>query len=235
MRLSSASTLSQQLQEQRPEQPLAKKKNGGKGGSKEKDGNDDPFFRGLCSNYLAGCGPASKNQQQHKPVIRVFVRPSSFRLPTDPSVPIILIGPGTGIAPMRAFLQERSLQPPHRRGPTVLYFGCRSRHVDFLYRDELVEYQTIGVLDDLRTAFSRDGSAKVYVQHLLQYHCEETVQWIIHRRAHVYVCGAVQMGHDVNATLQRILAGHVPPATKSAKDYLDQMSAEGRYVQELWA
>jgi NADPH-ferrihemoprotein reductase len=209
--------------------------NNNKSSNNNNKSNADPFF-GLCSHYLAG----SVAGQQ---TLRVFVRPSTFRLPSDIGIPIILIGPGTGIAPMRAFLQERSLQDPTQRGKTILYFGCQKANVDYLYRDELVEYQRLGVLDELRTAFSRQGGAKVYVQHLLQYHAEETADLILHQRAHVYVCGAVQMGHDVNLTLQRLLTGQVPvvknknggpTGTAAAKDYLDQMSAEGRYVQELW-
>lgn len=182
------------------------------------------MFLGLCSNYMA---------EAEKQKLRVFVRPSTFRLPKDISLPIILIGPGTGVAPMRAFLQERSLQDANKRGKTILYFGCQKENKDYLYKEELDNYNNSGVIDNLRVAFSRAGGVKVYVQHLLQYHSEETADLIVHRNAHVYVCGAVQMGHDVNEVLQRVLHQKLPNST--AKEYLDTMSQQGRYVQELWA
>ncbi|KAL7572168.1 hypothetical protein ACA910_005520 [Epithemia clementina (nom. ined.)] len=181
------------------------------------DDDDSIWFRGLCSSFLA----------RRPRTLRALVRPSSFRLPHNPSTPILLIGPGTGIAPMRTFLQEQlQLQQQQQQqqqqstagavGPTILYFGCHAPDVDFLYHDELREYQRQGTLTELHVAFSRpsDGSKspKVYVQHLLLQppNAASTYRYIVHEQAYVYVCGGVPMGHDVHAALEQILA--MPPS-----------------------
>ncbi|KAL7572188.1 hypothetical protein ACA910_005536 [Epithemia clementina (nom. ined.)] len=213
-----------------------------------------------------------------------LVRPSSFRLPPNPSTPVLLIGPGTGIASMRAFLQERHFQRQQLEleqqpkqleeqstvvavGPTILYFGCHAPDVDFLYHDELREYQRQGTLTELHVAFSRPSngsrSPKVYVQHLLLQppNAASTYRYIVHEQACVYVCGGVPMGHDVHAALEQILA--MPPSplppfvpetssqsqsspqsphdnvlsslSMSPREYLEEMTRQGRYVQELWS
>lgn len=143
--------------------------------------------QGVCSYFLKRqAGPAASGtaraQAGTTPLLPVFLRPSTFRLPPAPTTPIIMIGPGTGIAPFRGFLQERVAllraqrqgQRQGRRGkgadalgPALLFFGCRSREQDFIYKDELAEWQDGGALSELHVAFSRDGPKKVYVQHLL--------------------------------------------------------------------
>ncbi|KAL7571924.1 hypothetical protein ACA910_006559 [Epithemia clementina (nom. ined.)] len=236
------------------------------------DDNDDDsiWFQGLCSSFLA----------RRPRTLRALVRPSSFRLPHNPSTPILLIGPGTGIAPMRAFLQERHFQRQQLEleqqpkqleqqstagavGPTILYFGCHAPDVDFLYHDELREYQRQGTLTELHVAFSRPSngsrSPKVYVQHLLLQppNAASTYRYIVHEQAYVYVCGGVPMGYVVHAALEQILAmpppslpPFVPEASSqfqsphdnvlsslsmSPKEYLEEMTRQGRYVQELWS
>lgn len=121
-------------------------------------------FRGLCSSYLQRLGAGNAAAK-----CRIFVRASTFRLPRSLSTPIVLIGPGTGIAPMRALLQERSYQGKHKgvkkgepiAGSNTLYFGCKNREVDFLYSDELAEFEKRGELTKLHLAFSRDQKQKV--------------------------------------------------------------------------
>jgi NADPH-ferrihemoprotein reductase len=191
---------------------------------------DGSLFQGVCSNHLAS--PSLDT-------VRVFVRASTFRLPKDSSRPILMIGPGTGIAPMRALLQEREYQRHVQKktvGPNILYFGCKTSSQDYIYRDEMEAWAQNGVLDHLRVAFSRETvGKKVYVQHLLADHSEETWKLLEQEGAYVYVCGAVKMGQDVAEALNKIVSAHGNLSHDEAKAYLSKMSAEGRFVQELWA
>ena len=187
---------------------------------------DGTLFEGVCSTHLA-------KQQPTTDQIRVFVRPSTFRLPKDTNKPILMIGPGTGVAPMRALLQERAYQKA--KGANILYFGCREAKLDFLYQEEFEEWRATGTLTELYTAFSRAQAKKVYVQNLLQQNSESTWKLLEEQGAFVYVCGAVQMGHDVGETLQQIVAQHGGRSPDQAKAFLSKLAQEGRYVQELWA
>jgi NADPH-ferrihemoprotein reductase len=150
-----------------------------------------------------------------------------------------MIGPGTGVAPMRALLQERSYQKNTLKqnvGTNVLYFGCKKRSQDYIYEDELQAFQDDGVLDKLHVAFSReDSKKKVYVQHLLLENAKDTWQLLDKQGAHVYVCGGVKMGHDVSEALKEIVATHGDATPEGAKAYLTKLTDEGRFVQELWA
>ena len=192
------------------------------------DGGKHEMFKGLCSNYLAGLKIGDE--------VRAFVRDSTFRL-KQPERPVLMFGPGTGIAPMRAILQERS----HGRkagvghGPSILYFGCKNRNMDYIYRDELEAFQREGTLTELHLAFSREQSEKVYVQHLLAKHGEETWKLIHNEKASIFVCGAVKMGADVDHTLQGIISEQGGMSRDKAKAYLDKMAVSGRFVQELWS
>jgi cytochrome P450/NADPH-cytochrome P450 reductase len=154
----------------------------------------------------------------------VFVKDtgSSFRLPDDPSIPVIMIGPGTGVAPMRGFIQERVSTGAK---DNVLFFGCRDDN-DYIYKKELEKYQESGYLK-LLVAFSRkSGKPKVYVQHLIEQNAALLVD-LFKRGAHVYVCGdASKMAPDVKQVLTRILdeAG------------LDTVSVlQTRYFEDVWA
>jgi len=193
---------------------------------------DGSLFTGVCSGTISGCKPGAST-------LRVYSRPSTFRLPKDSSKPIIMIGPGTGIAPMRALLQERSHQRTvlgQGTGKNVLYFGCKNASQDFLYQNELAAYQESGDLDELFVAFSRQQKdAKVYVQHLLAGNAPDTYKLLEEEGAYVYVCGAVRMGNDVADVLRDILAKEGGMTQDEAKSYLARMAKEGRYVQELWA
>lgn len=188
-------------------------------------------FKGCCSGYL-------ERKQISEPV-RVFVRDSTFRLPKQMERPVIMIGPGTGIAPMRAVLQERAhwrkAEPNKKHGPNVLYFGCKNRTMDYIYRDELEAFQNDGTLTELHLAFSREQAEKVYVQHLLAKQSAETYKLIHDDNASIFVCGAVLMGAAVDHTLQDIIMEHGNMKREEAKGYLDKMALEGRFVQELWS
>ena len=184
------------------------------------------LFEGVCSTHLAKRSPGTDT-------VRLIVRPSTFRLPSDPFKPILMIGPGTGIAPMRALIQERIYQKAS--GQNVLYFGCKREDQDYLYQDELQAWKVSGVLD-LKVAFSRaNATKKEYVQHLLQRQASETYNLIDRQGAYIYVCGGVKMGHDVTETLKQICVEQGAMSFDQAKDYLAKLAADGRFVQELWA
>ena len=187
-------------------------------------------FKGVCSSHIAGLKPGD--------LIRVFNRSSTFRLPKDASKPILMVGPGTGVAPFRALLQERSHQKTKLKQPVgenVLYFGCKKRSLDFLYEDELSSFQESGILTTLHLAFSREQKEKVYVQDLLAQNAKETWKLIDQDGGHIYVCGGVKMGNDVMDALKKIVSDEGNMSLDGAKEFLSKLSAEGRYVQELWA
>ena len=195
----------------------------------------DRLKEGICSTQLGALPVGAPSV--------VFVRPSAFRLPTGPGTPMLMIGPGTGIAPFRALLQEISarreqLAEPARAAATaretVLYFGCRNAAVDFLYRAELEAAEAAGTLTRLRVAFSRDGPSKVYVQHCLAEDGAH-VHALLQAGAHVYVCGGTSMGREVVGTLADICAKHGGLTRAQADDALKQMASEGRLIQELWS
>ena len=152
-----------------------------------------------------------------------------------------MIGPGTGIAPMRALMQERSYQRKNKSwgkqtaGKNVLYFGCKSAQQDYIYEDELKYFEQEGTLNKLRVAFSRQTEKKVYVQHLLADDAQETWDLVDKEKASIFVCGATKMGADVSETLRSIVSGCGNMSADVAKAYVDKMAAEGRFVQELWS
>jgi NADPH-ferrihemoprotein reductase len=149
-----------------------------------------------------------------------------------------MVGPGTGIAPMRAFLQERSYQKHQKDmmvGDSVLYFGCRRRDSDYLYEEELKQFQEQGVLTHLHVAFSREEHHKVYVQHLIADHAKETWDLIDRQQASIYVCGGTKMGLDVTETITKVIADVGGKGMDGAKAYVERLRSEGRFVQELWA
>ncbi|KAA8627783.1 NADPH--cytochrome P450 reductase [Pyrenophora tritici-repentis] len=165
------------------------------------DPNPDPH--GL--DY-AITGPRNKYDGIHVPV---HVRHSNFKLPSDPSKPIIMVGPGTGVAPFRAFVQERAAQTKAGQtvGKTILFFGCRKQSEDFMYAKEWEQYKDImGDNFEMHTAFSRDGPNKVYVQHKLEEAGEE-VNRLLEQKAYFYVCGdAAHMAREVNVLLGKIIS-----------------------------
>jgi sulfite reductase (NADPH) flavoprotein alpha-component len=160
----------------------------------------------------------------------VHVAPA-FRL-AAPDVPIIMIGPGTGVAPFRAFLQHR--RASGAKGPSWLFFGERNRATDFLYGAELEAMKADGTLARLEVAFSRDQADKVYVQHRMREHAKELFDWV-RRGAAIYVCGdAHKMAPDVHATLVDVLAKHGGSSPEAALDELHQMEKAGRYQRDVY-
>ena len=214
---------------------------------------DGGVFRGVCSSFLQNLEPPTTDGSGKRtdesgsrrgawPSCRVFVRASSFRLPTDPTTPVVMVGPGTGIAPMRALLQERAHQQEKLGaagvGENVLYFGCKNREKDFLYRDELEAFQASGVLTTLHLAFSRENpKKKVYVQHLMKERANAAALWdlVNNRGAYMFICGGTGMGTDVQAALADVLSSHGRLSTAKAEEYISRLKADGRYVAELWS
>ncbi len=181
---------------------------------------------GVASTYLA-------DRVEAGDPIKAFVRPShGFRLPASPDVPVIMIGPGTGIAPFRAFLQERRAVGAH--GRNWLFFGNPRRRCDFLFEDELMAYSRDGLLTRLDLAFSRDQHDKVYVQHRLLEHASQLWAWL-EDGAHLYLCGDAQrMARDVDTGLAYIIAKEARMDMAAAKASLARLVAEGRYQKDVY-
>jgi len=166
-------------------------------------------------------------------LVRAFIRPAGdFRLPSSPDTPIIMVGPGTGVAPFRAFLQER--RAVGAQGRNWLVFGNQHRDRDFLFEDELSAYCRDGLLTRLDTAFSRDQEGKIYVQHRLLERAQELWSWL-EDGAHLYVCGDAQrMARDVEAGLAYIVGKEGRMESAAAKAYLARLTAEGRYQRDVY-
>uniref|UniRef100_A0A673MIN1 NADPH--hemoprotein reductase n=1 Tax=Sinocyclocheilus rhinocerous TaxID=307959 RepID=A0A673MIN1_9TELE len=192
-------------------------------------------FKGVATNWLKN---KEVTDNGHKLTIPMYVRRSQFRLPFKPSNPIIMIGPGTGIAPFMGFIRERAWQKKQGKeaGETILYFGCRHKNEDFLYQQELEEFERAGVLTQLNVAFSRDQEHKIYVQHLLKKNKEQLWKLIHSNNAHIYVCGdARNMARDVHTAFYEI-AEEVGSLTHTqAVDYFKKLMTKGRYSQDVWS
>lgn len=165
--------------------------------------------------------------------VRVYIEPNDhFRLPVDPETPVIMIGPGTGIAPFRAFLQERDATGAS--GKSWLFFGNPHFTEDFLYQVELQDYLSRGILTHLNVAFSRDQAHKIYVQDKLRKHAVELYQWI-QDGAHIYICGDGQrMAKDVHAALLDIVSEQAGLDPDGAEVLLDDLRASGRYQRDVY-
>jgi sulfite reductase (NADPH) flavoprotein alpha-component len=156
----------------------------------------------------------------------------NFRLPEDPSTPVIMVGPGTGIAPFRAFLEER--QAKGATGENWLFFGDQHRASDFLYEEQLTAMLKDGTLTRLDTAFSRDQAHKIYVQDRMQEHTLELFEWL-DRGAYFYVCGdATQMAKSVELALLNAIAKGLDGTLDEAAQYLDTMKKEKRYQRDVY-
>jgi sulfite reductase (NADPH) flavoprotein alpha-component len=181
---------------------------------------------GVASTYLAE--QASRGDR-----VKVYVQKSDgFGLPPDPSVPIIMIGPGTGIAPFRAFLHERmATKAP---GPNWLFFGHQHRDHDFFYEDELAGMKHTGLLTRLSLAWSRDGEGKFYVQDRMREVGRDLWAWLADG-AHLYVCGdAKRMARDVEVALVDIVAKHGMRTVDEAIAFVADLEKKGRYQQDVY-
>lgn len=181
--------------------------------------------KGVASTYLA-------DRLLPRQPVRVFVNPShGFKTPRDPDAGMIMVGPGTGIAPFRAFLQERAAIGA--KGKNWLFFGDQRGSTDFLYQDELEHWHSSGLLTRLDTAFSRDSDAKVYVQHRMLEQAGELWAWL-QAGAGFYICGdAKRMAIDVDRALHAVIEKHTGSAA-AAKAFVAEMSKSGRYQRDVY-
>ncbi|WP_030244366.1 MULTISPECIES: bifunctional nitrate reductase/sulfite reductase flavoprotein subunit alpha [unclassified Streptomyces] len=180
---------------------------------------------GVCSPFLADAAPDTE--------VPVFVQHSPhFRPPADASTPMVMVGPGTGVAPFVGFLQER--QALGHQGPNWLFFGEQHRSTDFYYEDELTALLDEGTLTRLDTAFSRDQRNKVYVQDRMREHGPELWHWL-RDGARFYVCGdASRMAKDVDRALRDIAVTHGGLGEAEAAAYVKQLAADKRYVRDVY-
>nr|ART38600.1 G394 [uncultured bacterium] len=181
---------------------------------------------GVCSTCLADRLPLGTQA-------KVYVQKAhAFGLPADPSVPIIMIGPGTGVAPFRAFLEERrAVKAP---GRNWLFFGHQRSNCDFFYEDELNAMKAEGLLTRLSLAWSRDGDEKFYVQDRMREVGRDVWAWLADG-AHIYVCGdAKRMAKDVEAALVDIVAQHGARSPEEAAMFVSDLKRKGRYQQDVY-
>jgi sulfite reductase (NADPH) flavoprotein alpha-component len=187
---------------------------------------NDRTRTGIGSCYLADFAKPGD-------VIPVFVQKShGFHPPLDDAAPAIMIGPGTGIAPFRAFLEEREARGA--KGKNWLFFGDQKRSNDFLYEDQIADWQRRGVLAKLDLAFSRDQAEKIYVQQRMRENAAELWQWM-EQGGHFYVCGdAKRMAKDVEDALLAIAGEHGGKSAAEAKAWLDGLAKAGRYQRDVY-
>lgn len=188
----------------------------------------DTFGRkrgGICSTFL------SDRSEGFSPGSFVHVN-KGFRLPENTETPVIMVGPGTGIAPFRAFLEERKASGA--KGKNWLFFGNPYRATDFLYEEELTAFQGEGVLQRLDLAWSRDQKEKIYVQHLMVKEGAELWQWL-QAGAAFYVCGdASRMAKDVDAALHQVIEEHGKLSREDAAAYVSQLKKDKRYLRDVY-
>ncbi|KAM9694496.1 methionine synthase reductase isoform 1-T1 [Trichechus inunguis] len=213
--------------------------------------------KGLCTGWLAAQATSLLQPGVHLSPAddrtalapQIFISPratNSFHLPDDPAVPVIMVGPGTGVAPFISFLQHREKlqeQHPDRNfGAMWLFFGCRHKDRDYLFRDELRHFLKHGVLTHLKVSFSRDvpvgeeAAPAKYVQDNLQLHSKQVARILLQENGSVYVCGdAKNMAKDVNDTLVEIISKEAGVEKLEAMKTLATLKEEKRYLQDVWS
>ncbi len=181
--------------------------------------------QGVCTTFLADRAK-EKN-------FSVFIHTAKhFRPPEDTSLPLIMVGPGTGVAPFRAFLQDR--ENAGATGKTWLFFGERNRASDFFYEEEINHWLRKGVLQRFDAAFSRDQAHKIYVQDRMMEHAAELWKWL-EEGGYFYVCGdEAHMAKDVHATLQRIAMQEGGLSQEAAESWVDELKKAKRYRRDVY-
>jgi sulfite reductase (NADPH) flavoprotein alpha-component len=182
--------------------------------------------KGVASTFLA----------QRADKVPVPVYPSSakhFHMPEDESLPLIMLGPGTGIAPFRAFLQER--QARGAKGKNWLFFGAQREKCDYAYKEDFDRFKRDGILTQLDCAWSRDQAHKVYVQHRVLEKAPEIWKWIDSEGAQFFVCGdARRMAKDVDAALRKIVQEQGGKSAEEANDYVEKLKSDKRYKRDVY-
>jgi sulfite reductase (NADPH) flavoprotein alpha-component len=182
--------------------------------------------KGVCSSFMA----------ERAENVPVPVYPSSakhFHLPEDPSTPIIMVGPGTGVAPFRAFLQER--QALGATGKNWLFFGAQKAGCDYSYQEDFDQFQRDGILTRLDCAWSRDQAHKIYVQNKMLDNAAEIWRWLDAEGAQFFVCGdARRMAKDVDAALRTIVQEHGGKSVGEANEYVEKLKSDKRYKRDVY-
>ena len=199
---------------------------------------------GVCTKWLQHMVPkcdetpeTAIGEQDAEFKVPCYVRRSQFRLPNRPQTPVIMVGPGTGLAPFRGFIQERAWQKEEGKqvGETHLYFGCRNKDVDYIYQEELEQYERDGVLT-LHTAFSRDQLNKIYVTHRMRENASDLWRLIGEENANFYICGdAKMMAKDVHDIITEIIRDHGGKTQEQAEAYVKSMEQKKRYSADVWS
>jgi sulfite reductase (NADPH) flavoprotein alpha-component len=181
---------------------------------------------GVCSSFLADRADG----------VPVPVYPSSakhFHLPDDPNTPIVMVGPGTGVAPFRAFLQER--QATGAKGKNWLFFGAQREQCDYAYREDWEKFTSEAILTRLDCAWSRDQTHKIYVQHKLLENAAEIWRWIDAEGGQFFVCGdAKRMAKDVDAALRQIVQDQGGKSVDQANEYVEKLKNDKRYKRDVY-
>ncbi|WP_270937810.1 sulfite reductase subunit alpha [Falsiroseomonas oryzae] len=186
--------------------------------------------RGRLRDGVASCHLAFRADPSVP--LSASVQTSHFRLPSDPATPVLMIGPGTGIAPFRAFLQHREAMGA--KGRSWLFFGDQRAATDFLFAEEIGAWQAKGTLSRLSLAWSRDGRDKVYVQHRMAEAAADLWRWL-QDGAHLYVCGdASRMAKDVDAALRGIAMSEGGMSADQARDWIVALARQGRYQRDVY-
>lgn len=182
--------------------------------------------KGVCSTFMA----------ERADNVPVPVYPSSakhFHMPEDGNIPLIMVGPGTGIAPFRAFLQER--QARGDKGKNWLFFGAQHEKSDYAYKEDWERFTKDGLLTRLDCAWSRDQAHKIYVQNKLLDNAAEIWKWIDGEGAQFFVCGdAKRMAKDVDAALRKIVQDHGNKSPEEANAYVEKFKADKRYKRDVY-
>ena len=180
--------------------------------------------KGVASNFLADLEVGGH--------VLTYIHPTKEFLLCEPELPIIMIGPGTGIAPFRAFLEEREMT--QATGSSWLFFGARRQEHDFLYRDQIEGWLHKQILTQFDAAWSRDQDRKIYVQDLMYHHGQAIWQWL-EAGAYIYICGdASRMAKDVHQMLLRIIADYGRLGPQGAEQYMANLSAAKRYRRDVY-
>ncbi|SDC76832.1 sulfite reductase subunit alpha [Belnapia rosea] len=186
--------------------------------------------RGRLRDGIASCHLAFRASPDQP--LRAYIQPSHFRLPENPGTPVIMIGPGTGIAPFRAFLQHRAATGA--RGRNWLFFGDQRSATDFLFRPEIEAWREEGLLTTLSLAWSRDGVQKVYVQDRMREAAADLWRWL-QDGAHVYVCGdASRMAKDVDTALRQVAMQQGGMSADQARDWIVALARQHRYQRDVY-
>jgi NADPH-ferrihemoprotein reductase len=191
---------------------------------------------GQCSGYFTRMQRELQNGNKLKS--RLVAKESSFILPADISQPVIMIGPGAGLAPFRGFLQEKEFLHESKTnttfGETTLLFGCRKRTSDYLYKEELESYVDKQIVQKLLLAFSREQDTKNYVQDVLTQNGPEIGKFLFEQKGTLYICGAIKMGESVKKALSKIAAAHFKINLIQSQIRIEEMEKNKKIIKELW-